>query len=48
MIHLHYDRGGASKVEEEEVRLSMVLVPVKKKKLLVSDANGLLVATYHK
>ncbi len=35
-------------MEEEEVLPAMVLVPAKKKKLLVLDVNGVLVATYHK
>jgi hypothetical protein len=34
--------------KEEEVLLAMVSTPMKKKKLLVLDVNGLLVATYHK
>ncbi len=42
------DGGGASDVDEEEVMLAMVSAPAKKKKLLVLDVNGLLVATYHK
>jgi hypothetical protein len=43
------DGGGASDVdEEEEVMPAMVSAPAKKKKLLVLDVNGLLVATYHK
>ncbi len=46
---MHNDGGGASDVdEEEEVLPAMVSAPAKKKKLLVLDVNGLLVATYHK
>lgn len=42
------DGGGASDVDEEdEVMPAMVSAPAKKK-LLVLDVNGLLVATYHK